>query len=102
MLIDTCSFFNDCQRAWSFGDDLKEFRKFIMPDKSQQFWEAETDNLPTGIDNLRILICGNNGVGKSTLINRVFGIKNESDHVVFIWYDTLAVTAAYTTIDGCP
>ena len=45
------------------------------------FW---TDRRGLEIDDLRsirILVCGNTGVGKSTLVDRVFGVP-ESDEVV--------------------
>ncbi|KAL8724974.1 MAG: hypothetical protein Q9166_007648 [cf. Caloplaca sp. 2 TL-2023] len=46
---------------------------------NQGFWSdgtsLETDNLKA----IRILVCGNTGVGKSTLINRVFGVEPGSE-----------------------
>lgn len=47
---------------------------------NQGFW---SDGDPQGNDELktiRILVCGNTGVGKSTLINQVFGVN--TDHQV--------------------
>ena len=60
------------------------FRESMIPTENQQFWDAETDGMPTGINHIRILVCGNNGIGKSTLINKVFGIRRDDDNVVCI------------------
>ena len=55
------------------------------------FWNdtsaVEIDELKT----IRILVCGNTGVGKSTLINRVFGV-NLGDEVVS--FDSKSLQAA--------
>lgn len=49
---------------------------------NQGFWccrgATELDNLKS----IRILVCGNTGVGKSTLINRVFGIAPTDTELV--------------------
>lgn len=49
------------------------FRNKVIVDKSAIFWEHGKDEIPLQLDAVRILVCGNNGVGKSTLINNVFG-----------------------------
>lgn len=42
--------------------------------EGKQPWPRQEDHLPYSLDHARILVCGLNGIGKSTLINRVFGI----------------------------
>lgn len=52
------------------------------------FW---SDRVTLGIDEhgtdepekIRILVCGNTGVGKSTLINRIFGVALSNGVVSF-------------------
>lgn len=45
------------------------------------FWiDRETFEVED-LKSIRILVCGNTGVGKSTLVNRIFGVS-ESDEVV--------------------
>lgn len=38
-------------------------------------WLAESQLLASGVKAFRILVCGKTGVGKSTLINKVFGVE---------------------------
>ena len=45
------------------------------------FWGNKPTLEIDGLKSLRILVCGNTGVGKSTLINKVFGVS-PSDEVV--------------------
>ena len=45
------------------------------------FWGNKPTQEIDGLKSLRILVCGNTGVGKSTLINKVFGVS-PSDEVV--------------------
>lgn len=51
---------------------------------NQGFWSDEDDDpLESGnLQTIRILVCGNTGVGKSTLINRVFGVDPNDKKVV--------------------
>ncbi|KAI1627960.1 hypothetical protein EDD37DRAFT_606741 [Exophiala viscosa] len=44
---------------------------------NQGFWNDGTTAAMEDLPPLRILVCGNTGVGKSTLISRVFGAGNE-------------------------
>ena len=39
------------------------------------FWNTEGVPDIEQVSAMRILVCGNSGVGKSTLINRVFGVQ---------------------------
>jgi len=50
------------------------FRNKVIIDESTTFWET-VSGVPSNLDELRILICGNNGTGKSTLINKIFGAE---------------------------
>ena len=51
---------------------------------NQGFWaNRSTTPIIDGLHSIRILVVGNTGAGKSTLINRVFGVK-PSDELVSI------------------
>ena len=50
---------------------------------NQGFWVNRSTTVIDGLKSIRILVVGNTGAGKSTLINRVFGVK-ESDELVSI------------------
>ncbi|OJD36050.1 ras gtpase [Diplodia corticola] len=41
--------------------------------KDPRFWDERNDEEPDDIGPIRVLVCGNTGIGKSTLINKVFG-----------------------------
>ena len=45
------------------------------------FWSEEDTLENDGLKAIRILVCGNTGVGKSTLINRVFGVSSDNEVV---------------------
>jgi Flp pilus assembly CpaF family ATPase len=93
LLSDTCTSINDFRFEWPFCEDLLRFRKIVMPGKDLQFWDAETDGLSSTFPLLRILVCGSNGIGKSTLINKVFGIQDSEKFVVSVRYMTCAIQA---------
>ncbi|MCJ1357760.1 MAG: hypothetical protein MMC33_007756 [Icmadophila ericetorum] len=55
-----------------FREDINQLRQTFLP--GNPFWD--TTHPPISIDDpseLRILVCGNTGIGKSTLVNAVFG-----------------------------
>lgn len=81
MLHDTCTNFRDGQASWGFYEDFEKVRStFVRSDLD--FWGDEADMIPESLEKIRILVCGNNGIGKSTIINRVFGIASTEDGVV--------------------
>lgn len=52
--------------------------------EGKQPWPRQEDVLPYSLEHARVLVCGQNGIGKSTLINKVFKIDIDAkdDHVV--------------------
>ena len=60
-------------KALSFRKDTEEFRSTVLT--KDVFWdERETVHIEEP-GAIRILVCGNTGVGKSTLINEIFGVE---------------------------
>ena len=49
---------------------------------NQGFWSNRGPIQMDDLKSIRILVCGNTGVGKSTLINRVFGVATTDEEVV--------------------
>jgi hypothetical protein len=59
-----------------FASDLAEFRDTVVPNNKPDPWFIErqfTDGDLEEPKDFRILVCGRAGIGKSTLINKVFG-----------------------------
>lgn len=48
---------------------------------SQGFWSDGDPPETEGLKTIRILVCGNTGAGKSTLINQVFGVDVDNQIV---------------------
>lgn len=61
-------------------ENLQEFRVAYLMSTGPDPWVRERE-FEMKMRSCRILICGNTGVGKSTLLNRVFGIPMVSTHV---------------------
>ncbi|KAH0169228.1 hypothetical protein KCU67_g3154, partial [Aureobasidium melanogenum] len=61
-------------RDWSIGGSFLYFRDHVVPagdNDNAIFWTR--DNYDKKPEKFRILICGESGIGKSTLINKTFG-----------------------------
>ena len=73
MILDEYSnVFLDC-KALFFRSHIEDLRSMVLSDDI--FWgERETVDIEEP-GAIRILVCGNTGVGKSTLINEVFGVE---------------------------
>ena len=73
MILDEYSnVFLDC-KARSFRSHIETLRDTVL--NSDVFWgERETVDIEEP-GAIRILVCGNTGVGKSTLINEIFGAE---------------------------
>lgn len=57
--------------GWAFSKSLALFRHRAIPDEGEIFWEAPSPAMQKRLEQVRILICGDAGVGKSSLINKV-------------------------------
>ncbi|KAL0764341.1 hypothetical protein CaCOL14_013183 [Colletotrichum acutatum] len=66
-------------QKFPFYDRLEDWRyKILGQDEdvpNQGFWKDPAVQDYKGFGPLRILVCGNTGVGKSSLINKVFGVS---------------------------
>lgn len=61
-------------KTLTFRNDIEELRSTVLT-KDDVFWgEREVVDIEEP-GAIRILVCGNTGVGKSTLINEVFGAE---------------------------
>jgi predicted GTPase len=58
---------------WSFQCHLLAHRSKIQWTQEEMFWTHPTEEIDGRLKAVRILICGEAGIGKSTLINKVFG-----------------------------
>lgn len=61
-------------KTLAFRNDIEKLRSTVIT-KDDVFWsEREVVDIQEP-GSIRILVCGNTGVGKSTLINEVFGAE---------------------------
>jgi ribosome biogenesis GTPase A len=61
----------DVSGRWSSIKALALFRHRVIPDEREIFWVHLSAAMKRKLEKIGILICGDAGVGKSTLINQV-------------------------------
>ncbi|MCJ1378236.1 hypothetical protein MMC17_001333 [Xylographa soralifera] len=68
-------------RDLGYRNEIELFRSVAIPKTDDIFWDQSPPQ-QNMIKEMRVLVCGNTGVGKSTLINRVFGVTlTEEDDI---------------------
>ncbi|KAL9624231.1 MAG: hypothetical protein Q9160_001478 [Pyrenula sp. 1 TL-2023] len=81
------------KKIWTCREQIETCRKDIIGEGgsrnllNQGFWCDREGIEEQGLQSLRILVCGNTGIGKSTLINLVFGVPIVSRHIVIKMYE---------------
>ncbi|KAI7328893.1 hypothetical protein KC315_g6422 [Hortaea werneckii] len=65
---------------YSFHTDILTFKANIEWGAEELFWKHPTEDIDGRLKAVRILICGEAGIGKSTLLNRSFGIDLSPTH----------------------
>ena len=73
MIFDECNhiLLNSIELAFCY--EIQKSRSLFLPEVT--FWESRDDAIDMEAFPIRILVIGNTGVGKSTLINKVFGTE---------------------------
>jgi putative ribosome biogenesis GTPase RsgA len=85
LLLDCVLNFNINRESLGLNENLLNYQAIIIPHPDQVFWKHHF-TATSYIDKVRILVCGNNGVGKSSLINKVFGevVVRALYHVTYV------------------
>lgn len=78
-LLDECLHVGLHKKAWDHRENTEKWRPKMLHESNdlvnQGFWSNRGTLEIDDLKSIRILVCGNTGVGKSTLINRVFGVE---------------------------
>jgi predicted GTPase len=61
-------------RLKTYERALEDFRASSLTEEQEYPWQLDWGLAQNNVKAFRILVCGKTGVGKSTLINRVFGV----------------------------
>jgi ribosome biogenesis GTPase A len=77
VLLDRTPRFYEQHRFKSLKKDLSDYRDKNLEegDGAVPPWLEGLELQASGVKAFRILVCGKTGVGKSTLINKVFGVE---------------------------
>lgn len=67
-------------KSWGFRDEIQRFRTSAIKNEEDVFWDHVPLKGGANLKAIRILVCGNAGVGKSTLLNKVFGLPMVRAH----------------------
>lgn len=73
-------------KAFPFHPHLERWRQQALGQKddlvlgSMGFWNDTGASEPEDPGAIRVLVCGNAGVGKSSLINRIFGVSDDESN----------------------
>lgn len=73
-IFDTSENISDGSYSWEFDKHFILFRTRVIRNEKGIWWKQSLGREDDLLAKFRILVCGNAGVGKSTIINRVFGI----------------------------
>jgi len=57
-----------------YRDYIDQWKPTILPSPEFEFWNEREIMTIEDPGAIRILVCGNTGVGKSSLVNEVFGV----------------------------
>lgn len=76
-IFDRNQQFLEQKRFKPYKQALADFEEVCLKSDPSNLppWLAESQLLASGVKAFRILVCGKTGVGKSTLINKVFGVE---------------------------
>jgi ribosome biogenesis GTPase A len=76
-LLDRYPRFNEQSHFKALKKDIADYRDRNLQDTGATLppWLEGLQLQASGVKAFRILVCGKTGVGKSTLINKVFGVE---------------------------
>lgn len=76
-ILDRHQRFLEHSRFKPYKENLADFETDCLHSDATNLppWFHESELLASGVKAFRILVCGKTGVGKSTLINKVFGVE---------------------------